>query len=67
MRWSDMKRVIKWASVIGIISALELAFGINETGGRIALVLLCWSVLSIPLVLLGKKILDAVDRDLMNY
>lgn len=62
-----MKKVIAWAAVIGIPSALELAFGINETGGRIALVLLCWSVFAIPLVFLGKKILEAVEKELMHY
>jgi hypothetical protein len=67
MRRFDMKRVIKWASVIGILSALELSFGIDKTGGQVALVLLCWSVFSIPLVLFGKKILDAVERDLRHY
>jgi hypothetical protein len=67
MRWRDMKRTIKWAVVIGILSALELAFGIDETGGRVALVLLCWSVIAIPLVLLGKKILADIAQDIRNY
>jgi hypothetical protein len=62
-----MKRTIKWASVIGIISALELVFGIDEPGTRIALVLLCWSVFSIPLVLVGKRIFDDIDKDLRHY
>jgi hypothetical protein len=62
-----MKRSIKWAAVIGIMSALELAFGIDETGGRVALVLLSWSVFSIPLVLVGKRIFDDIDKDLRHY
>jgi hypothetical protein len=67
MRRPDMKSTIKWASVIGALSALELAFGINETGGAVALVLICWSVFSIPLVLVGKRIFDDIDKDLRNY
>jgi hypothetical protein len=67
MRRFDMKRVIKWASVIGILSALELSFGIDKTGGQVALVLLCWSVFSIPLVLVGKRIFDDIDKDLRHY
>jgi hypothetical protein len=62
-----MKKIIKWAAVVGILSVLELAFGIDETGSSVALILLCWSVFSIPLVLLGKKIFADIAQDIRDY
>jgi Na+/H+-dicarboxylate symporter len=44
-----MKTASKWAIIIAVIAGLELAFGINDTGGKVALALLVWSCLSIPI------------------
>lgn len=62
-----MKTIITLAIVIGIFSALELAFGINETGAKIALVTLVWCFAVFPLVVAVDLISQIVDSEYRGY
>lgn len=46
-----LHQVIMMAVLVAIAAALELTFGINDTGCTIALVLLVWGCMSIPVSL----------------
>ena len=63
MRWFDMKTIIILAIVIGIFSALELAFGINDTGGKVALIILVWCCASIPVGMVVTRFFEIVGYE----
>lgn len=54
-----MKKVITWASVIALLSILELIYGVNSTGEKVAVVLLSWSLMSVPIALAVVRFLDS--------
>lgn len=61
-----MKTIITLAVVIGIFATLELAFGINETGAKVALILLVWCCASILVSLVVGRFFEIVgykDRE----
>lgn len=58
-----MKTIITLAIVIGITAALELAFGIDETGAKFALVILVWCFAFMPLVICVDLISQIVDYE----
>jgi hypothetical protein len=65
-----MKTVRRWAFIIGAMAALELAFGIDATGGKVALVALVWCCLAVPLSLAAGQLLHGMrvaDRDYRGY
>ncbi len=62
-----MKTIITLAVVIGIFAALELYFGIDDTGGKIALVMLVWSCISIPVTLSIDCIIVAIQTMRDSY
>ena len=62
-RGGVMRTIIILAIVFGIASALELAFGINDTGEKFALILLVWCCTSIPLSLVIGRFFAIVNYD----
>ena len=58
-----MNKLITLAVVIGILAALELAFGINDTGAKVALILLVWCCASIPLSLVIGRFFEIVGYE----
>lgn len=62
-----MKTIITLAIVIGIFAALELALGINDTGAKVALILLVWCCASIPLGMVIGRFFEIVDYEDRGY
>lgn len=46
-----MKKLITWAAVVALLSILELIYGVNSTGEKVAVVLLSWSLILPPIAL----------------
>ncbi len=62
-----MKTIITLAIVIGIFAALELAFGIDETGAKFALVTLVWCFVVFPLVIFVDLLSQIVGSEYRGY
>lgn len=58
-----MKTIITLAVVIGIFAATELAFGISDTGAKVALILLVWCCTSIPVSLVVGRFFEIVSYE----
>lgn len=62
-----VRGVVILALLVALGSALELVFGVNDTGATVALVLLCWSSLAVPASLVFGKLMhdlrEGFERD----
>ncbi len=58
-----MKTITRWSVIVAAIAAAELYFGVDDTGARVALVLLIWAALSIPFGLALGAFIDRVAAE----
>lgn len=65
-----MKAIIVCAVMIGIVAAVELAFGVSDWGGRVALAVLVWCCLSVVVGLIVGRLIEGASiagRDNEEY
>jgi hypothetical protein len=62
-----MNQLVVWIILIGVISALEIAFGIDDTGFRVAMAASGLCVSSLILTLYFSKVESIIDLDYEHY